>query len=235
MTKDNVLAWLEAQGDVRTKKIYLSHGAREPLFGVKNADLKELKKKVGIDHALAAELYETGNSDAMYFAGLIEDISAMTEKQLESWVGMAYWDMLAERCVAALASKTPFAPELARKWIRSGVEMTVCAGYALYNCLFMTVADGELDLDEAALLLTTIGEDIFSKSPRLQYAMNNTVIMAGIYAKRLHAHALEVACAIGRVDPVIAKNNCNSQSALEYLEKYAARGRIGIKIKNPGH
>jgi len=34
------------------------------------------------------------------------------------------------------------------------------------------------------------------------------------------------------VEPVVAANNCNTQTAAEYLEKYAAQKKIGTKIKN---
>ena len=72
MTKEEVLHALELLGSAATKKIYMRHGAREPFFGVKVGDLKKWKKKIGQDQALALALYNTGNSDAMYLAGLIE-------------------------------------------------------------------------------------------------------------------------------------------------------------------
>ena len=60
----------------------MSHGASEPLYGVKMGDLKELKKRIRADRALAQELFATGNSDAMYFAGQIEDPKQVTAGQM---------------------------------------------------------------------------------------------------------------------------------------------------------
>lgn len=68
-----VLKELEGYGDERTKSTLIKHGAKEPFYGVKVADLKKILKKTKKDHELSLELYKTGNSDAMYLAGLMAD------------------------------------------------------------------------------------------------------------------------------------------------------------------
>ena len=73
------------------KKVLVKHGAREPFFGVKVEDLKKIVKKVKTDYPLSLELYNTGNSDAMYLAGLIADPVKMTREDLNNWVEKAYW------------------------------------------------------------------------------------------------------------------------------------------------
>ena len=67
MTKDEVMLFLKDHGNEQTKKIYLSHGAKEPLFGVKLGSLKELKKKIKTDHKLALELYNTNLRIKYYY------------------------------------------------------------------------------------------------------------------------------------------------------------------------
>jgi len=234
MTKDEVMKYLEEHGSQQGKKIYMSHGAKEPVYGVMMKDLKELKKKIKVDHNLALELYNTGNTDAMYFAALIDDVKQVTVKQLDDWVKVAYWDMLSDRCVASLASKTSFGFELARKWITSDDELIISAGYATYSTMFSVVDDSKIDLDEVKNLLNNIGNNIHNQSIRIQNSMKNFVIMAGIYIKPLHEYSLEIAGKIGTIKPMISENNCNTQSALDYLKKYAEKGKIGIKVKNKG-
>src|SRR3954451_10169094 len=73
MTCDEVMAELKALGSAQTKKTLLRHGAAEPLFGVKIGDMKGILKRVRNDNALALKLYDTGNFDAMYLAGLVAD------------------------------------------------------------------------------------------------------------------------------------------------------------------
>lgn len=234
MTKDEAMIYLKEHSNEQTKKIYISHGAEEPLYGVKLADLKELKKKIKTDHNLALELYKTGNSDAMYLAGLIEDPKEVSTEQMDEWVKAAYWDMLSQRCVAVVAAKTPFGFELASKWISRSEEQIVCAGYALYSTLFTILDDSEINLEEVKNLLDKIADNIHSETILIQNSMNNFIIIGGIYIKPLHEYALEIAERIGKIKPVIAENNCNSQTAAEYLKKYAEKGKIGIKIKNLG-
>ena len=75
MTVKEIMAELEAKGNDGVKKIFLKHGIKEPLFGVKIEYLKVIQKKVKKDYQLAKDLYATGNADAMYLAGLIADES----------------------------------------------------------------------------------------------------------------------------------------------------------------
>jgi hypothetical protein len=46
MTATEVLKELESLGSEQTKKVFKRHGAREPFYGVKVADLKKIVKKV---------------------------------------------------------------------------------------------------------------------------------------------------------------------------------------------
>jgi len=74
-------------------------------------------------------------------------------------------------------------------------------------------------------LLGEIAKTIHDQSPHIQNAMNNLLITAGIRVAPLFEQAMAV-------EPVVAANNCNTQTAAEYLEKYAAQKKIGTKIKN---
>ena len=96
MTKKEILNKLEEYGDKQTKSTLMTHGAKEPFFGVKVQDLKKILKKVKKNHQLSLELYATGNSDAMYLACLMADENQITEEQLEDWVDKAYWYYLSE-------------------------------------------------------------------------------------------------------------------------------------------
>src|SRR5215218_4046081 len=127
MTAQDVMAELERLGSEQTKKTLLRHGAREPFFGVKVGDLKPIQKRIKKDHALALELYDTGNSDAMYLAGLISDPPKMTKADLQRWVDKAYWQMLSEHVVPWTAAESPHGAELARGWIESDTEGTAAA------------------------------------------------------------------------------------------------------------
>ena len=45
MALNEIMKELEAYGNEQTKKTLINHGAKEPFFGVKVADLKKILKK----------------------------------------------------------------------------------------------------------------------------------------------------------------------------------------------
>jgi len=90
MDFETVMQELETLGKERTKKIYISNGAKEPLFGVATGAMKPIAKKIKINQSLAEELYATGNYDAMYFAGIIADPKTMNESDFDRWMGRTF-------------------------------------------------------------------------------------------------------------------------------------------------
>nr|OCA01026.1 DNA alkylation repair enzyme [Leptospira interrogans serovar Copenhageni/Icterohaemorrhagiae] len=82
MNIEQIMKDLEKMGTPSVKKIFINHGAQEPLFGVKIADLKKnSEKKLKKNNVLSLELYKTGNADAMYLAGLIADEKEIQKKR----------------------------------------------------------------------------------------------------------------------------------------------------------
>jgi 3-methyladenine DNA glycosylase AlkD len=71
----------EKKGTDKMRKMYVRHGmAAGNAFGVSMAVLKLIAKSIKGQRALACELYEPGNLDAMYLAGMVADGSQMTKK-----------------------------------------------------------------------------------------------------------------------------------------------------------
>ena len=110
----SIMAELKKKGSEKTRKMYARHGmATERMFGVSIADLKAIAKTIKGQQRLACELYETGNLDAMYLAGLVADGSQMTKKQLNGWAeGAANLHMISEYTVPWVTVGNPDAREL---------------------------------------------------------------------------------------------------------------------------
>ena len=68
-----VMLYLEEHGSEQNRRIYGNHGVPDPKYGVKVSDLKKLQKIIKKDYNLSLQLFDTGNYDAMYLAGLIAD------------------------------------------------------------------------------------------------------------------------------------------------------------------
>lgn len=231
MELDEVMDKLESMGSEQTKQTFLRHGAPEPLYGVKVGDMKKLVKDVRKDQALARSLYDTGNSDAMYLAGLTVDPKTATKEMLQSWVRQASWYMLAEYTVAWIAAESPYAVELAKEWIDSHDELIATCGWSTYSNYITITADDALDLDEIRGLLRRIGSTIHEERNRVRYTMNGFVIAVGASVIPLHEEAVETAENIGKVSVDVGQTACKVPLATEYIRKVEEAGKTGKKKK----
>ncbi|WP_238395772.1 DNA alkylation repair protein [Pontibacter pudoricolor] len=222
---------LAALGSQTIKNIYLKHGAKEPFFGVKVGDLKPIQKRLKKNHSLAKELYQTGNSDAMYLAGLIADEKAMTKSDLQDWVHNAVWYMHCEYTVAWVAAESNYGFELAKEWIASEDENIATAGWATLASLVAIKPDTELDIEFLSAQLDYVAEVIQSSPNRVRYVMNGFVIAVGCYVSSLTEKAKAVAQTIGKVKVNMGDTACKTPEAYSYIEKLEETGRIGKKKK----
>ncbi|MBT3273700.1 MAG: DNA alkylation repair protein [Spirochaetales bacterium] len=231
MTFDEIMAFLKAHENPSGKKILMRHGARDPFFGVRIGDMKPIVKKIKKNHELAMQLYASGNSDAMYFAGLIADETVMSKGDLQKWVNEAYWYMLSEYAVAGVAAETPFWQELAKEWMKSEKEMITSAGWSTYSGAIAIRPDDELDMKEIAGLLYEISSAIHSAPNRVRYDMNNFVISVGCYVAELSEKAAQTAEKIGKVSVDMGGTACKVPYGPDYIAKVIGMGRLGKKRK----
>ena len=227
-----VMQELEALGKERTKKIYISNGAHEPLFGVATGAMKPIVKKIKINSRLAEELYATGNYDAMYFAGIIADPKAMTESDYNRWMDAAYFYMLSDYVVAVTLSESDIAQEVADKWIASGEELRMSGGWSCYCWLLGNRKDVEFSESKISNMLDLVKNMIHDAPERTKIAMNNFLYTVGISYLPLHEKAVETAKAIGTIE--IKRDNKKSSflNAYESIQKEVEKGRLGFKRKH---
>ncbi len=231
MTFKEVMTQLEEFGNEQTKKTLMKHGAREPFFGVKVEDIKKIQKKVKKDYELSLELYNSGNSDAMYLAGLIADEKKMTKEDLQNWVNNAYWYMLSEYTVAWIAAESNYGWELALEWIISDEDSIAAAGWSTLSSLVAIKKDDELNTSKLFELLEKIPGAIKTAGNREKYTMNGFVISLGSYVPELTDKAIEVGSRLGKVEVDMGGTACKVPQAKEYIEKVKIKGRLGKKRK----
>lgn len=230
---EEVMTELMRLGSEQTRKTYARHGAPiDQMFGVKVGDLKTIVKKIKGNQKLAMDLYATGNSDAMYLAGLVADGAAMTKKDLETWAKQATWYMISEYSVAWVASENSAGAELAMKWIKNKTPKIAAAGWATYSSLVSVRPDEQLDLAEIDELLELVAQQVHQSPERVSYAMNHFVICVGSYVKPLLAKAKAIAKRIGVVSIDMGDTACKVPLATEYIAKIESMKRVGQKRKN---
>ncbi|MDQ0427540.1 3-methyladenine DNA glycosylase AlkD [Planomicrobium stackebrandtii] len=226
-----VMQELEGLGKERTKKIYISNGAREPLFGVGTGAMKPVAKNIKIDQELAEALYATGNYDAMYFAGIIADPKAMTASDFDRWVDAAYFYMLSDYVVAVTLSESDIAQEVADNWIASGQELKMSAGWSCYCWLLGNRPDTEFSEDKISSMLDIVKRTIHNSPERTKSAMNNFLYTVGISFVPLSEKALETTREIGIVEMKRDNKKSSFFNAHESIQKELDRGKLGFKRK----
>ena len=231
-TVNTVMRELKKKGNPDRIKVFAKHGANpDDMYGVSVADMKVIAKTIKGEHGLALELYDTGNNDAMYLAGMVADGSQMTKKQLDQWASKSRWQLISEYAVPGVATESKHARDLALKWIRSKKENIASCGWNTYTGLVMTTPDEDLDLAEIKSLLDHIEEAIDSAPNRVKYTMNSFVIAVGGYVLPLQKEAKATAKRLGKVEVDMHGTACKVPLATEYIEKVVKAGRAGKKRK----
>lgn len=231
MTVTEIVAQLEKLGSDSTKKVLINHGAKEPVLGVKVADLKKLQKQIKQDYQLALDLFDTGIYDAQYLAGLIADDAKMTKTNLRRWLTRANCMPISGSTVAWVTAESRYGHDLALEWIAAKKEAKAQAGWMTLCSLVSIKDDSELDLPEIKQLLKQIEQTIHEQPNMVRYAMNNFVISTGCYISSLTKTAIQTAKKIGTVTVDMGQTACSVPSAVDYIGKVQKRGTIGKKRK----
>lgn len=232
MSTSKIMEELAQLGSEQTRKTFRNHGAPESMFGVKVGDLKPIAKRLKGQQATALELYDSGNSDAMYLAGMIADGAQMTAKQLDAWARDASWHMISEYTVPGVAAMHPKATSIATKWMKSKQAHIASCGWATYSLWVGVTPDDDLDLDEIRSLLDSVKRSIDDAPNRVRYCMNGFVISVGSYVTPLLKEAQDVARHIGPVQVDVGNTACKVPLATEYIDKIVNMGRVGQKRKS---
>jgi 3-methyladenine DNA glycosylase AlkD len=231
MTVKEIMTRLESLGSPQIKSILLRHGVKEPLFGVKVADLKPIQKKIKKDYQLAKDLYATGNADAMYLAGLIADDEKMTKKDLQTWVKGALSDNICGYTVPWVAAEGRYGYEVAMEWIDVKEEHIAAAGWSTLCHLVALKPDSELDIKTLRSLLARVAKTIHTSANRVRYNMNSFIIAVGAYVTLLTEEAVATAKKVGVVKVDMNGTACKVPDAVEYIKKIKVMGRLGKKKK----
>lgn len=230
-TLGDVMAELEKKGSEKTRKTYARHGIPDNMFGVSVADLKVIAKKIKGEQDLALELYDTGNYDAQYLAGIVADGSQMSKKQLESWAKNACCGTISEYSVPGVVCESEHARDLAAKWIDAKKEAVASSGWCVYAGIVAITPDDELDQKEIKSLLDRVTKTIHDAANRVRYTMNGFVIAVGSYVEPLLSQAKAAAKKIGKVEVHMGDTACKVPLATQYIEKIESAGRVGKKRK----
>ncbi len=231
MNLQEVMDYLESKGSEQTRKIYTNHGAPDNFFGVKVGDLKPIQKKEKNNHALALELYDTGNSDAQYLAGLIANPKEFSKADLEKWAKNAGWYMVSEYAVAWNVAESPLCMEICSEWIQSEDEKLQECAWAAMAAYLGIAPDEDINTNYHASLIEYVEKNIHAAANRVRYCMNVYIIALGGAVAELTERCKQAGDTIGKVDVFMGKTSCKVPDIKSYISKMEDKGRIGKKKK----
>jgi hypothetical protein len=144
----------------------------------------------------------------------------------------AYFYMLSDFVVAVTLAEADIAQVVADKWIASGEELRMSAGWSCYCWLLGNRPDEEFSKSKIANMLVIIENTIHDSPERTKYAMNNFIYTVGISYLPLHDKAVETAKAVGPVEVKRDKKKSSFLLASESIQKEVDKGQLGFKRKN---
>ena len=158
-------------------------------LGINIPTLRKMAEKIGEDHLLALELWNSGIHEAKILATLIDDPNSVTEKQMDQWViSFDSWD-ICDQCCSNLFDKTPLAYKKALKWSMRHEEFVKRAGFVLMATLSVhdKKATDEVFLEFFNFIIQESSDD----RNFIKKAINWALRQIGKKNKNLHAKALE--------------------------------------------
>lgn len=172
-------------------------------LGVSVGDLRQIGRAHRRDHALALELWETGVSEAMILAAVIDDPKQVTRPQMDRWVRMCdNWGLTDALCFG-LFDRTPFAEAKAHAWSRRKAEFVKRGGFALMAGL--AVHRKELPDDIFLRFLPVIRREANDDRNFVRKAVNWALRQIGKRNPALRRAAIAAAKRIGKLDPKSAR------------------------------
>lgn len=196
MDLQSALQRLEALGTEEGRHAGARCGVTWPTFGVSAVGFEELVKEINTDHALARELWATGNHDARMLATMIADPLQTDASLLESWRADLNNHVVTD-ALAALAARTPLGLEQVDGWCAADDEWSGQLGWNLVGR--MARDDGAYPDDYFDAKLEVLEREIHARKNRTRHAMNEALMNIARRNSALRDKALAAAQRIGPV------------------------------------
>ncbi len=198
-------------------------------MGVSVPDLRKIARRIGKDHQLAINLWNTGIAEARILASMVDDPLQVTEKQMDDWIAdFNSWDICDQVCMN-LFGESRYIRAKIFEWAAREAEFEKRAAYASIAVLAWrnkSAKDGSF-LEFLPLILSGAEDsrnfvkkavswalrNIGKRSPSLRIAVLE-------FVPRLEAMDIKPAVWIARQ----TTRDLNSQATLRRMSKMAARG-----------
>jgi 3-methyladenine DNA glycosylase AlkD len=191
MTLHDILQYLQHQSDPVNKQGMGRFGINtEKAFGIKIPVLRQLAKKLGKNHLLALELWQSSFHEARLLAIFIADPKQVDEVLMEQWViDFNSWDICDQCCINVFARK-PIAFQKAVEWVNREEEFVKRAGFVLMATL--AVHQKKADDQQFLPFFTYIEKEAGDERNFVKKAVNWALRQLGKRSAFLKEKAIEI-------------------------------------------
>lgn len=185
MTVPDALAELATLED---PKMRAANEKRGDDHGINLSKMRALAKRIKTNHALAKELWSTGETAPRLLALLICKPREFDADELDAMLRETRPPKVNDWFVNYIAKKSPLAEEMRQRWFDDSDPTVAAAAWSLTSERVAKSPEG-LDLED---LLDRIERDMKDAPARPQWSMNETLAQVGIHHPHLRARALEI-------------------------------------------
>lgn len=226
-----VLKKLEAMGEPKVRAQNIKYGMGDHQFGVKHGDIRLLAKQIKTNHALALELWKTGNCDAQLLAILLMKPAEFSAEELERLVQSveypqalvhgAAFSHVGDWLHSYVIKEHPEKEALGKKWMSSKDRWCLRAAWRI---MAGRVAKGAEGIDVEGLL-DRIEKELPKAAPEVQWTMNTCLAEIGIHHPALRKRAIGIGEKLGLYKTYPVSKGCTSPFAPDW---------IGAMVKRQG-
>jgi len=225
-TCERALAELRRLGEKRNVEGMARFGiVAKNVYGVAKPKMDELARRIGRDHHLALELWDSGVHDARILAGMIDVPDKVTATQMNRWVrDFDNWDVCDGTC-CHLFVFADAAWDRAQEWTKRTAEFEKRAGFALLAYLAYrdkTASDAQYN-KVLPILLREARDDRNFVRKAVNWALRNI----GKKNLKLNRAAIQTAERMKRLDSRAAR--WIAADALRELKSEAVQNRLRRK------
>ena len=204
MEYEKVMKQLKSMGDPKNIEGMGRFGIKtDNNLGVSVTTIRNYAKKIGKNHELAVNLWESGIRDARMVAACIEDPNTVSEEQVDKWVrDLDSWD-ICDHCCGHFFDQTPFAYKKVREWTKSNELFVKRAGFSLIA--WLAVHDKKKNDSEFESFLKIIKRESTDERNYVKKAVNWALRQIGKRNYKMNKKALSISKEIQKLDSKAAK------------------------------
>jgi len=199
----------------------------EKAYGIRIPILRKMAKSIEKNRELAQQLWELGYRETMILAGMIDDPTQVTEKQMDDWISspnFTYWEIVDQTCMN-LFYLTESAYKKAIEWSTREEEFEKRASFALMAVLAWkdkTALDSKFEE-----FLPIIKRESTDNRNNVKKAVNWALRQIGKRNLYLNSKTLKTAKEILKIDSKSSK--WIAKDAIKELESDAIQKRLKQK------